>query len=740
MSFKIKKLSYKNLKYVGKEETQLEFSNNLTLLDGPNGYGKSTVYDAVELLLTGKMERNANGKLSSMANNNQSDIVIKGVLENDNIIIQLERVILAQEGFKSDKITWNDNVINQNQLYDNLRLKESAIGVAVYVSQLKSLNYLEKKGKDRRLAVVELIDDSKIKDKLTYLQTFKKTLSQKFEKDINDIRENSKKEEEKQTKLTTQINNINKIQGKKGYARLFDSQAYEFDKEHLDKNIDFSDMVKPLEEIRDFLQNYHKYEATKEYELIEDVLHLDNNLLKSFFYQKQIAVIRDNLKLYKDIESLEKLTKESKIEYISEINELLQKGVEEKAAIEAIIERYNTLRNAADSNKSNIIKLAENRKHLFDTYQNSVASGIWRSNVCPLCGKDSENLEQLFLDTEKTLSDNNKIVLNDLNKVKMDINQYFKDSAAAVTHMIEENEKGYKTYLEVKDILLLNLKEEEKGILKRKHFEYSSSNHENTFEKSVMKLKKELEEEKGNYKELLGKDVLERYKNIEKKYYSGTERHTAEQVADKIAYIADCYGDDYLKELEECDVRLAKLKMELSKKQVEQDRMELYTDTYVEKYKKALDIYQTKLVQQIKVPLYIYSGKVIQNYPMGLGVIARIKSSSIVFETEKKEEDVFEYLSAGQLNGVMLSVMLAVRSVMDFKQSLNVIMIDDPLQTIDDVSAFSYADLLAGQFDDAQMILSTHEMDKSDLLEFKFRQHEREVIKYNMHDRYLMSR
>ena len=85
----------------------------------------------------------------------------------------------------------------------------------------------------------------------------------------------------------------------------------------------------------------------------------------------------------------------------------------------------------------------------------------------------------------------------------------------------------------------------------------------------------------------------------------------------------------------------------------------------------------------------------------------------------------------------MLSIMLAVRSVLDLDESINLIMIDDPLQTIDDISAFSYADLLAEQFGDAQIILSTHEADKSDLLEFKFRQHGREIKKYNMHNNYL---
>lgn len=205
----------------------------------------------------------------------------------------------------------------------------------------------------------------------------------------------------------------------------------------------------------------------------------------------------------------------------------------------------------------------------------------------------------------------------------------------------------------------------------------------------------------------------------------------------KFRLSADSYGDDYQKRLDVCNESLKKMKTELEQKHKSNEHMMLYTETYIDKYKKALNTYQTNLVQQIKVPLYVYSGKVIQNYPMGLGVIANIKSSTIVFETEKKEEDVFHYLSAGQLNGVMLSVMLAVRSIVDLRQSLNIIMIDDPLQTIDDVSAFSYADLLAEQFDDAQIVLSTHEADKSNLLEFKFRQHERTVEKYNMHDRYL---
>ena len=124
---------------------------------------------------------------------------------------------------------------------------------------------------------------------------------------------------------------------------------------------------------------------------------------------------------------------------------------------------------------------------------------------------------------------------------------------------------------------------------------------------------------------------------------------------------------------------------------------------------------------------------------MGLGINVDIKDNQVVFQTDSKEDDIFNYLSMGQLNGVALSIMLSVRSTIDFEDGLDLILIDDPLQSIDDISAFSFADLLTDSFTDSQVIMSTHETDKSDLLEYKYRQHNRSVNILNMYEKYINS-
>lgn len=55
MGYTFKQLSLKNFKYIT-DERPLEFqfdNRNIVILDGQNGYGKTTLFDAIEILLTG---------------------------------------------------------------------------------------------------------------------------------------------------------------------------------------------------------------------------------------------------------------------------------------------------------------------------------------------------------------------------------------------------------------------------------------------------------------------------------------------------------------------------------------------------------------------------------------------------------------------------------------------------------------------------------------------------------------
>lgn len=56
---KIKSVEIENFKLFGGKFDEIENISeaNLILFNGPNGYGKTTVFDAIELALTGKIKR-----------------------------------------------------------------------------------------------------------------------------------------------------------------------------------------------------------------------------------------------------------------------------------------------------------------------------------------------------------------------------------------------------------------------------------------------------------------------------------------------------------------------------------------------------------------------------------------------------------------------------------------------------------------------------------------------------------
>ena len=133
----------------------------------------------------------------------------------------------------------------------------------------------------------------------------------------------------------------------------------------------------------------------------------------------------------------------------------------------------------------------------------------------------------------------------------------------------------------------------------------------------------------------------------------------------------------------------------------------------------------------------VYSGRIIQNYPLGLGIRAVVKTNQLVFEAASKNgNDVYNILSTGQLNGLSIAFLLSIKNVYGQEDGLDVLLIDDPLQTIDDISAISLADLLTQQ-GIGQIVLSTHEDTKAALLRYKFTKAGLSVLEKNMQEFYM---
>lgn len=87
---KIKKISISNFKNI-KNEIIVDFEKEVSLLVGPNGFGKTTIFDAIELALTGTIYRIANSRITDgrstfnkayFQNNTNKDVIIKLLICN----------------------------------------------------------------------------------------------------------------------------------------------------------------------------------------------------------------------------------------------------------------------------------------------------------------------------------------------------------------------------------------------------------------------------------------------------------------------------------------------------------------------------------------------------------------------------------------------------------------------------------------------------------------------------------
>ena len=143
-------------------------------------------------------------------------------------------------------------------------------------------------------------------------------------------------------------------------------------------------------------------------------------------------------------------------------------------------------------------------------------------------------------------------------------------------------------------------------------------------------------------------------------------------------------------------------------------------------YNKAINEYKNLVLKKLRVPLLIYTGKILQDYQNGLGVFINKDEMRFVSNGDAKH-DILNTFSSGQLSGFVLSFLFAMnkRYISEENDDIGFILIDDPVQTMDDINIASFIEVLRNDFPTNQFILSTHETDKENYILYKF-------LKYNL--------
>lgn len=140
-------------------------------------------------------------------------------------------------------------------------------------------------------------------------------------------------------------------------------------------------------------------------------------------------------------------------------------------------------------------------------------------------------------------------------------------------------------------------------------------------------------------------------------------------------------------------------------------------------YNRAQNDYIKNTIGQIESLFHIYSGRLLQNYQCGLGVFINIpskgqKNAKMNFVTPRlNQHDAVLSMSSGQSSALSLALFLALHRHYAHSAFL---FIDDPTQCMDEINVASLSDLLRVELRGSQVVISTHEQDISDYLTYRY--------------------
>ena len=756
MGYTFRSICIRNFKYIKYDRPlEIELNNSsIVILDGQNGYGKTTLFDAMEVLLTGKikhfnvsLQNRGTETLGTLANDINKDIVISAIISSDNADeIYVKRTLLCENDFKST-ITFNDQEISQDELHRRLSLSSSMFDIGTYISQSDSLEFLQNKYKDRKKSVSSLIESSDIMDKIQKLKDVQECIGQKIEKEIEEKEEQIEAVRNIVNDIKQQVDHIDinsELPGEN--VRLFNEYEYDFDVINLENGSTYQTIIQQLKQIESFIENFDEYLRYKNNVIIRKLEKTSQTLYMALFYQREIELLNKYENEIKELNKVKKLLTDYANNDWSVDEEIFGKGKIESGIIEQVktlLSRQTKERNQLGDADKILEQMSNARRGLIKEFYNAAEYGMFDKNKCPVCGTNLVDLDSAIVETEEFIKNIHTDGIKAIEDLETQITMLFQEKIIPVL----------KTFLEKKKLLIemeealsgckdLSVKELNLMLKEVKISEFKSQSTEKfdiqEFYSRYESLMVELSKKEVPNKVIISEEQLELYKMIHKTFYHNEKPyHTLEKLHKKEQYVAKLFNDNLSMRLSKENIGLKKLEASYEQYKKKTDDIKRVLNTLISKYDDAKKEYQTQLINAIKIPLMVYSGRIIQNYPLGLGIRAVVRTNQLVFEAASKSGyDVYNILSTGQLNGLAIAILLSVKNVYGDTTGLDILLIDDPLQTIDDISAISLVDLLAQQ-DIGQIVLSAHEETKVELLMYKFKHAGMSVLVKNMQEIYM---
>ena len=454
---KIRKILLYNFKNF-RNETVIDFSDGITFLVGPNGYGKTTIFDAIELGLTGNLSRINKVTAENIVYNKpffQNEIgqpvIIKLWLEKmngDQLVIVRK---LVNSSTDSSNLFAPLKSASQFMLFRQVEVSEtnfSSIGNT-------SLEEITQSSIDAFLGINEKYEIEKIFNLFNYIQQEETTFflkrteqergdslsflvkTDKVEKKIKDINTVTNVINRKISDLEGQLKNLKQQElSDVPYHRLFNHKEFVFDVEtpfsiaNLDKLLTYQNT---LQNIIDFKKNFSIEEYSRKTErdkrkkditgdrAINQVLYfsmLSPNILKSnsqWLWEKysldnpllfEYVLLENYLKSYESVVhdcNRRKQLNTYLTNLSADITEMTEQSITytqndrlsgDFELLQIQVVKFQSLRNNASQVDKNLSELRQLRSNLGNKFDELRHRHI-DENKCPFCNSQFQTFEEL---------------------------------------------------------------------------------------------------------------------------------------------------------------------------------------------------------------------------------------------------------------------------------------------------------------------------------------------------------
>ncbi|EJG0961916.1 AAA family ATPase [Vibrio parahaemolyticus] len=731
---------------------------SLLTLDGPNGYGKTSIFDAIELLLTGQINRIQNlfstlltKKKRDYADNlfwnsrsGENDLLIKIEFINDGQKLVLARHCLAA--------IFKKPAHNRADKYENFKLYElpefessdftkanqrdnnflDVVFGKNFRENFSFLNYLEQ-GQNRLLHT--RVDERK--DKLGNLFNISdieaeiencNTTYNKFTRYINNP-ERAAKASLLKEELDTLQNTLQAEAGIAEYKKLSTTDIQPiWDKEILFSTYSAADHATYQESVRKIIALL-PLKATVKTRIHNEAIDAD--------IERNEESLRSLAQFGKDLEKLDELEAlKKRIDELERSAAIIKRGaskikVEEAQTLpnwadgrlewfELQIESRNSLRKKSSANANVVAELERLKRQLIDEHNKSYPD----EQLCPLCGTDWENhksmvdaIETRTQQISELLSKDGKNLVDLIAAMDAElklIDTQIQDNLIVLKPTFETNLHAELTKIKLRLPAITQLKEK----LKSDKIQCTDSFTENddVVNERLEKLKTNLRNKKQIEADALAlpegwRETINRtFKDLQDFYII-----TAEDLRDKGQYIAAKANEAQNARLQTCISDLKHLEKETLAAQKAQGKIKKLRDTLKDTEQR----YTDQTISAIELIFHIYSGRLIQNYQRGLGLFIESRDGTQLrfLTAEKSEHDAVMSMSSGQVCALGLAFFLSLNKVY---AKVPLILIDDPSQSLDEINVASLTDLLRCELKHCQLIVSSHEDDISAYMRYRF--------------------